>query len=167
VWKLVQLAAALCCVHGRACMATATHAALLAASPCPEWGLSICCRLLLSACSAAASERCAHHITPLTPPTHPPTHQAPAAAHHRPQEKELVVHMSAVEARKIADRERKAAERAVQAKVDAMREDDNVYDVSYEGQGTSTQEVAATATDIKVGSPARCCGQALARELLC
>ncbi len=66
------------------------------------------------------------------------------------------MHMSAGEARKIADRERKAMERAVQAKVEAMREDDNVYDVSYEGQGTSTQEVAATATDVKVRGAARC-----------
>jgi hypothetical protein len=61
-----------------------------------------------------------------------------------------VVHLSLAEAKKLADRDRKAAERSVQAKADALREDDNVYDVSYEGQGTSMQEVAATATDVKV-----------------
>lgn len=43
--------------------------------------------------------------------------------------------------------ERKALEAAVRAKEDALREDENVFDVSYEGMG---EEVSATATDVKV-----------------
>lgn len=57
------------------------------------------------------------------------------------------------EVRKIADRDRKAAEKAAQAKAAALRDDDNVFDVSYENQGTDTAEGAAStlsATDIKV-----------------
>lgn len=38
------------------------------------------------------------------------------------------------EIRKIADRDRKAAEKAAQAKAAALRDDDNVFDVSYENQ---------------------------------
>jgi hypothetical protein len=34
-------------------------------------------------------------------------------------------------------------------KVEAMREDDNVFDVSFEGMGTD--EPTASATDVKVG----------------
>lgn len=59
---------------------------------------------------------------------------------------------SGKEIRKIADRERKAAEKAAQAKAAALRDDDNVFDVSYENQGA--EDVAAStlsATDIKVG----------------
>ncbi|GIL68036.1 hypothetical protein Vafri_21320 [Volvox africanus] len=49
--------------------------------------------------------------------------------------------------KKLADKERKALEAAVRAKEDALREDENVFDVSYEGMG---DEVSATATDVKV-----------------
>ncbi len=38
------------------------------------------------------------------------------------------------EVRKIADRDRKAAEKAAAAKAAALRDDDNVFDVSYENQ---------------------------------
>ncbi|PNW88567.1 hypothetical protein CHLRE_01g034950v5 [Chlamydomonas reinhardtii] len=54
---------------------------------------------------------------------------------------------SSRENKKIADKERKALEAAVRAKEDALREDENVFDVSYEGMG---EEVSATATDVKV-----------------
>ncbi|KAG2501866.1 hypothetical protein HYH03_000364 [Edaphochlamys debaryana] len=50
--------------------------------------------------------------------------------------------------KKLADKERKALEAAVRAKEDALREDENVFDVSYEGMGS--EDVAATATDVKV-----------------
>ncbi|KAL4447281.1 hypothetical protein ABPG77_007314 [Micractinium sp. CCAP 211/92] len=52
------------------------------------------------------------------------------------------------ETRKIADRERKALEKAAQAKAAALRDDDNVFDVSYEQQGDG--EGTLSATDIKV-----------------
>ncbi|KXZ55387.1 hypothetical protein GPECTOR_3g513 [Gonium pectorale] len=54
---------------------------------------------------------------------------------------------SSRENKKLADKERKALEAAVRAKEDALREDENVFDVSYEGMG---DEVSATATDVKV-----------------
>lgn len=41
------------------------------------------------------------------------------------------------EVRKIADRDRKAAEKAAAAKAAALRDDDNVFDVSYENQASS------------------------------
>ena len=52
------------------------------------------------------------------------------------------------EQRKLADRQRKLAEKAHRIKADMLRDDDNVFDVAYEQQG----EVDATvsATDIKV-----------------
>lgn len=59
---------------------------------------------------------------------------------HRPQ--------TFKETRKIADRERKALEKAAQAKAAALRDDDNVFDVSYEQQGDG--EGTLSATDIKV-----------------
>lgn len=40
------------------------------------------------------------------------------------------------EVRKIADRDRKAAEKAAAAKAAALRDDDNVFDVSYENQAS-------------------------------
>lgn len=41
-------------------------------------------------------------------------------------------------------------EKAHQAKVEALREDDNVFDVSYEGQGDDAGAAAVSATDVKV-----------------
>ena len=55
---------------------------------------------------------------------------------------------SAKETRKIADRERKLLEKSAQMKVDALRDDDNVFDVSYEQQGDGDSTLSAT--DIKV-----------------
>lgn len=37
----------------------------------------------------------------------------------------------------------------MQAKVEALKEDDNVFDVSYEGQGD--ENATTSATDVKVG----------------
>lgn len=51
------------------------------------------------------------------------------------------------EQKKLDDRERKAMEKALQIKADALKDDDNVFDVSFEGQGT---EALATASDVKV-----------------
>ena len=56
---------------------------------------------------------------------------------------------SGKEIRKIADRDRKAAEKAAQMKAAALRDDDNVFDVSYEQQGDGDGTLSAT--DIKVG----------------
>ena len=44
------------------------------------------------------------------------------------------------EMRKIADRDRKAAEKAAAAKAAALRDDDNVFDVSYENQASSLHQ---------------------------
>jgi hypothetical protein len=41
-------------------------------------------------------------------------------------------------------------------KVEAMREDDNVFDVAFEGMGTD--EPTASATDVKVGVETGCVG---------
>ena len=49
---------------------------------------------------------------------------------------------------KLADKERKALEKAVAAKAAALRDDDNVFDVSFEAQGEG--EATLSATDIKV-----------------
>lgn len=62
-------------------------------------------------------------------------------------EKPLKVVITGRETKKLADKERKAMEKAYRAKEDALRDDDNVFDVSYEGMGDG---VAATATDVKV-----------------
>uniref|UniRef100_A0A7S3QXV4 ABC transporter domain-containing protein n=1 Tax=Dunaliella tertiolecta TaxID=3047 RepID=A0A7S3QXV4_DUNTE len=51
------------------------------------------------------------------------------------------------EAKKLADKDRKAMEKAHQLKLAALREDDNVFDVSYEGQGEDS--ATASATDVK------------------
>lgn len=55
---------------------------------------------------------------------------------------------TAKESKRLADKERKMMEKAAAAKADALRDDDNVFDVSYEqtGDGDST----LSATDIKV-----------------
>lgn len=51
----------------------------------------------------------------------------------------------------MADRDRKAAEKAAAAKAAALRDDDNVFDVSYENQGADAEGASTlSATDIKV-----------------
>lgn len=61
---------------------------------------------------------------------------------------------SGKEVRKIADRDRKAAEKAAQAKAAALRDDDNVFDVSYENQGAEGEGAnTLSATDIKAREP--------------
>ena len=67
------------------------------------------------------------------------------------EEKTVVFGANDREGRKIADKERKAAERAHLMKLDALREDDNVFDVAFEGQGGEDgQGATSSATDIKV-----------------
>lgn len=53
------------------------------------------------------------------------------------------------EARKLNDKQRKLEETAVRNKLDALRDDDNVFDVSYERQGGGAEDTVS-ATDIKV-----------------
>lgn len=55
---------------------------------------------------------------------------------------------SAKESRKLADKERKLLEKAAAAKADALKDDDNVFDVAFETQGDG--ESTLSATDIKV-----------------
>ena len=55
------------------------------------------------------------------------------------------------EARKAADRERLALERSLRMRREALREDANVFDVSYEGMG-GDDAPAATAQDVKVNN---------------
>lgn len=63
-------------------------------------------------------------------------------------EEKLTIVGSASDSKKIADRERKANERAHQMRLEALREDDNVFDVAFEGQGDVN--AATSATDVKV-----------------
>jgi hypothetical protein len=91
------------------------------------------------------------HLTP-TPP-HPP----PRTPHPTPHL--LLCPQSGKELRKIADRDRKASEKAAQAKAAALRDDDNVFDVSYEQQGEGDGTLSAT--DIKVGGWVGCGGAEL------
>lgn len=60
----------------------------------------------------------------------------------------MLVAASGRETKKLADKERQLAEKAFRAKEDALREDDNVFDVSFEGQGEIMTTVSAT--DVKV-----------------
>ncbi|MEW5312400.1 MAG: hypothetical protein WDW38_004039 [Sanguina aurantia] len=62
--------------------------------------------------------------------------------------KPVLVAASGRETKKLADKERQLAEKAFRAKEDALREDDNVFDVSFEGQGEIMTTVSAT--DVKV-----------------
>ncbi len=55
--------------------------------------------------------------------------------------------MSVREEKKLADKERMMMEASIRAKQDAMREDENVFDVAFEGMGGD--EAAASATDVK------------------
>ncbi len=49
-------------------------------------------------------------------------------------EEAVVITSLAADSKKIADKERKAMEKAFQMKQEALREDDNVFDVAFEGQ---------------------------------
>jgi hypothetical protein len=60
----------------------------------------------------------------------------------------LVVATTDREVKKLADKERLAMEKALQAKKEALREDENVFDVSFEGMGN---DEVVSATDVKVG----------------
>ena len=51
--------------------------------------------------------------------------------------------------KKLADKEQRQIEEAHRAKAAALRDDDNVFDVAYEQQGSEGQDVLS-ATDIKV-----------------
>ncbi|KAL6782065.1 hypothetical protein ACKKBF_B10535 [Auxenochlorella protothecoides x Auxenochlorella symbiontica] len=62
---------------------------------------------------------------------------------------EEAVRPSAKEQRKLNDKERKQLEKAAAAKVAALRDDDNVFDVAFEQQGEGGEGVLS-ATDIKV-----------------
>lgn len=64
------------------------------------------------------------------------------------EQKIFVARSSAKESKRMVDKERKMLEKAAAAKAEALRDDDNVFDVSYEqtGDGDST----LSATDIKV-----------------
>lgn len=63
-----------------------------------------------------------------------------------------VLQMSAKDAKKIADKERKARERALALKADALRDDENVFDVAFEGMGEARTAAQENATDVKVHS---------------
>lgn len=53
--------------------------------------------------------------------------------------------------KKLADKERKQIEEAARAKVAALQDDDNVFDVAYEQQGGAGEASdVLSATDIKV-----------------
>ena len=59
------------------------------------------------------------------------------------------IQASARDNKKLVEKERKLLEKSVREKEAALRDDDNVFDVSYENQGDSTADVVS-ATDIKV-----------------
>lgn len=63
--------------------------------------------------------------------------------------------MSDKERKKINEKTRKQQEAAARAKADALRDDDNVFDVSFEQQGAGgdVADSVVSATDIKVGRP--------------
>ena len=69
----------------------------------------------------------------------------------RALEEKLTIVSVAGDSRKIADKERKLMEKAFQMKQEALREDDNVFDVAFEGQGDDN--ATTSATDVKVRSP--------------
>ena len=62
------------------------------------------------------------------------------------------VQMSAKDRKKIQDKERRAAERAHAMKVEALKDDDNVFDVAYEGMGDERSAAHENAADVKVHS---------------
>eukprot|EP00878_Enallax_costatus_P012163 GHUV01012701.1.p1 GENE.GHUV01012701.1~~GHUV01012701.1.p1 ORF type:complete len:619 (+),score=239.98 GHUV01012701.1:878-2734(+) len=53
------------------------------------------------------------------------------------------------EAKKLQEKERLAMEKALRMKVEALRDDENVFDVSFEGMGND-ETATASATDVKV-----------------
>ena len=55
------------------------------------------------------------------------------------------------EKRKLVDKDRKQMEKAHQAKLAALADDDNVFDVAFEQQGDGTEGATLSTTDIKVG----------------
>lgn len=57
------------------------------------------------------------------------------------------------EQKKLADKERKLLEKAYREKEAALRDDDNVFDVSYESQAAGISDVLS-ATDIKASHAA-------------
>ena len=72
----------------------------------------------------------------------------PVAQREKPtKELFLAQRSSAKESKRIADKERKMMEKAAAMKAEALRDDDNVFDVSYENQG---EDGTVSATDIKV-----------------
>jgi hypothetical protein len=66
--------------------------------------------------------------------------QVPSAAACQVREKDQ---------KKAADKQRKLMEKALRLKADALRDDDNVFDVAYEQRGAGEGDVVS-ATDIKV-----------------
>jgi ATP-binding cassette, subfamily F, member 1 len=64
----------------------------------------------------------------------------------------VLVQMSSKDAKKIADKERKAREKALAMKAEALKDDDNVFDVAYEGMGETRTAAQENATDVKVHS---------------
>jgi hypothetical protein len=58
--------------------------------------------------------------------------------------------VNAREAKKLQDKERLIMEKAHRMREEAMREDDNVFDVAFEGMGN--EDATVSATDIKVHS---------------
>lgn len=60
----------------------------------------------------------------------------------------LDVKVSDRETKKLADKARTLHEQSIRAKEQALREDENVFDVSYEGMGSD--EATVSATDVKV-----------------
>lgn len=73
-----------------------------------------------------------------------------SGGHDSDDNKPLNILVTGRETKKLADKERKALEKAHRMKQEALRDDENVFDVSYEGMG---EGVAATATDVKVRLP--------------
>lgn len=75
--------------------------------------------------------------------------------------------------KKLADKERKQIEEAARAKVAALQDDDNVFDVAYEQQGGGGEASdVLSATDIKVtplerlsGRRRVCCMELLSARL--
>ena len=61
----------------------------------------------------------------------------------RALEEKLTIVSVAGDSRKIADKERKLMEKAFQMKQEALREDDNVFDVAFEGQGDDNATTSA------------------------
>jgi ATP-binding cassette, subfamily F, member 1 len=56
------------------------------------------------------------------------------------------------DAKKIADKERKAHEKALMMKAKALYDDGNVFDVAYEGMGDARSAAHENASDVKVHS---------------